>query len=327
MTPTPDPWQAQLDNVRESVLAASTICKGFYHNPQLADVLKDLSIQRTNVVVPPLETLGPGEALELLSNAESSLNLLVAGGRLPSENVVSPASQLRSAITIMEAAAGKELRKQASAKVYGLYVIIDPEVTGGRDSLEVAHSALRGGARMLQVRDKLREKGETLVLARQLKELCLQYGALLIVNDHADLAVLVDADGLHVGQGDLPVAEARCILGPGQILGRSNHLVEEAVESQAQGADHVALGATYPTNTKVSIRRRAPTGPQRLTEAKELLDVPLVAIGGINADNLEPVVRAGADAICVTSAVGLAQDPEDAARRLVEGICAAGGKA
>ena len=133
--------------------------------------------------------------------------------------------------------------------------------------------------------------------------------------------------GLHIGQGDLPVAEARRILKPGQILGRSNHLVEEVVESQALGADHVALGATYPTDTKVSIRSRAPTGLQRLTEAKVLLDVPLVAIGGINEHNLEAVVRAGADAICVSSAVGLAPDPEGASRRLVEGIRAAGGKA
>ncbi len=235
--------------------------------------------------------------------------------------------RLRSALDDLEGEAGKELRRGPGARVYGLYVIIDPEVTGGRDPLEVARGALRGGARMLQMRDKLRDKGQTLPLARAMKELCAEYNALLIVNDHADLAAVVDADGLHVGQGDLPVAEARRILRPQQIIGRSNHLFEEALESQAQGADHVAVGAVYGTTTKASIRRRAPIGPDAVRRVKEVVNVPVVAIGGINEENVEPVVKAGADAICVTSAVGLARDPEEASRRLVERILRAGGRA
>ena len=218
------------------------------------------------------------------------------------------------------------MRRRLGSKVYGLYVIIDPEVSAGRDPLEVARGTLKGGARILQLRDKLRDKGQTLALARALKEVCVAFDALFIVNDHADLAAVVDADGLHIGQGDLPIAEARRVLKPGQLIGRSNHLLEEAMESQARGADHVALGAVYPTATKTSIIGRAPTGTEPIRKLKQAVDVPVVAIGGINEENVEPVVKAGADAICVSSTVGQARDPEETTRRLVERIREAGGK-
>ena len=208
----------------------------------------------------------------------------------------------------------------------GLYVIIDPQVTAGRDPATIAGAALQGGARVLQLRDKLRDKGETLPLARALKEMCTEHGAMLIINDHADLAAIVEAHGLHVGQGDLPVAEARKVLGPGQVVGRSNHSRQELVDSLAQGADHVAFGAIYATSTKVSADTSRPVGPEGLQAARKMTDLPLVAIGGINEDNIEAVVKAGADAVCVTAAVGLADDPEDAARRLVRRIEEAGGR-
>ena len=220
-----------------------------------------------------------------------------------------------------------ELRGEVASRVYGLYVIIDPEVAGGRDPLEVARGALKGGAKMLQLRDKLREKGESLPTARVLKELCDEYHALLIINDHPDLAALAEADGLHLGQGDLPVAEARRLLGQQQIIGRSNHRLAEAVESEAQGADYIALGNIFPTATKASISRRTPTGTEVIRSVKEALKVPVVVIGGINGENIEQVVKAGADAVCVASAVGLAGDPEDACRRLVATMRRAGGKA
>lgn len=223
--------------------------------------------------------------------------------------------------------AGEKLRRNLGARVYGLYVIIDPEVTGGRDPLDVARGALQGGARVLQLRDKTGEKGGTLILAKALRELCTEHDALLIINDHSDLAVLADADGLHLGQGDLPVAEAHRILSPHQIIGRSNYTLEQSLESQEMGADHLALGNVYHTSTKASISRRAPIGPESIPRVKGAVDVPLVAIGGITEDNIEPVVKAGADAVCVTGAVGLAPDPEEASRRLVERIIASGGKA
>ena len=219
---------------------------------------------------------------------------------------------------------GRELRAKATSRVRGLYVIIDPQVTGGREPIDIARAAINGGARMLQLRDKLRDKGESLPLAKALQELCQANDALLIINDHVDLAAAVGAGGVHVGQTDLPVAEARRVLAPHQVLGRSNREIHLLVESQEMGADHVAFGAIYPTTTKGG--GRGPQGIEPLHRAREATKVPLIAIGGINAENVAPVVEAGADAICVTAAVGSAPDPEAAANRLVEAIREAGGR-
>ena len=327
MTVTVHSLDSQIECLKRSMLTLGAVCWDLSLVPELSDKLDRLSRQISAPASHNTPSLGLGAAMELLYQARASLNLLTAAGYPDQREGDGLYSRLRSTLDDLETELGKELRREASALVFGLYVIIDPEVTGGRDPLEVARGALDGGARLIQLRDKLSEKGHTLPLARALKELCARYNALFIVNDHADLAVAVGADGLHVGQGDLPLTEARRLLAPHQIIGRSNHLPEEVLESQAQGADHVALGAVYSTATKPSIAGRATTGPEAVRKVKEMVNVPLVAIGGINLDNVEPVVRAGAEAICVTSAVGLAREPEVAARHLVEGILRAGGKA
>ncbi len=320
--------EGQLDCLRQSILLLDSVVKRLPLDPGLVGELVELADSLSLSEGQSSGSVGMTESLEILSQTRASLNLVDGTGYpAQTDDGDGPVSRLRHALDDLEDGIGRELRRTPSAGVYGLYVIIDPEVTGGRDPVEVARGALRGGAKMLQLRDKVREKGQILPLARALKGLCVEYGALLIINDHADLAALVGADGTHVGQGDLPVAEARRILHPRQIVGRSNHLPEELLESQAHGADHVALGAIYPTATKSSIRSRATLGPDAVRKAKESVSVPLVAIGGINAENVEPVVKAGADAVCVTGAVGLASDPEEASRRLVEKILRAGGKA
>lgn len=209
-------------------------------------------------------------------------------------------------------------------RVYGIYFILDPQVTGGRDPLVVARGALQGGARVIQLRDKIREKGVQLLMANALRWLCREHNALLIINDHADLAVAVEAGGLHVGQRDLPVAEARRILYPWQLVGRSNNTVEEALLSEAQEADHVAVGPIYPTTTKDTGKPLVHL--ETLCQVKEKVSVPVVAIGGIDEKNIRPVVLAGADAVCVASAIGLAVDPLKATRRLVSAMADAGGK-
>ena len=219
---------------------------------------------------------------------------------------------------------GAALRLEKASLVHGLYVIIDPEITGGRDPLAVAEAAVRGGARMLQLRDKLRDKGESLPLAIALQNLCQGSGAQLIVNDHADVAAVVGSAGLHLGQTDLPISQARLVLAPDQVVGRSNHEFEELVESQEMGADHLAFGPIYQTGTKGV--GRPPQGTERVRQAREIAKTPLVAIGGITAENVAPVVEAGADAICVAAAVGLAPEPEAAAARLVKSIEEAGGR-
>ena len=262
------------------------------------------------------------EALDLASTARGLLSALENSGEVPSDSAL----QLARALDDASSRIGAAMRQAQADRIHGLYVIIDPEVTGGRDPLEIARAAINGGARMLQLRDKLRDKGEQLPLAMALRDLCAANGALLIINDHADLAAALGPHhvGLHVGQTDLPVAEARKILAPGQVLGRSNREIDLIVESQQMGADHVAFGAMYTTTTKQVTR--APQGPERLKQARAAAQVPLVAIGGITADNVAPVVEAGADAICVTAAVGSAPDPEAAAAELTEAIRAAGGR-
>ena len=262
-------------------------------------------------------------ALTLVSTSQGLLAILrdAGEGSLLSAEMNQAMSETLAALSDHMGAA---LRRQQQNRVRGLYVIIDPQVTNGRDPIEVARAAVRGGARMLQLRDKLRDMGEVLPLATELQQLCQANSVALIINDHADLAAVVGSVGVHLGQTDLPVAQARRVLSPRQVLGRSNHEIEELVRSQEMGADHVAFGAIYRTGTKGV--GRPPQGIEQLRRAREVTKVPLVAIGGINADNVAPVVTAGADAVCVAAAVGTAPDPEAATARLVKAIAGAGGR-
>ncbi len=263
------------------------------------------------------------QALSLIATAQLLLSQLEAtesSSPLPWEI----SSRVRHSLGELSSEIGAAIRREKAGQVRGLYVIIDPQVTGGREPLDIAVAAVNGGARMLQLRDKLRDKGESLPLALALQELCQRTGAILIINDHADVAAAVGSAGLHVGQTDLPVAQARQILEPRQVLGRSNREFEQLVESKMMGADHVAFGAIYATTSKGVARN--PQGPERVREAKGIVgDTPLVAIGGINLHNVAPVAEAGADAICVTAAVGLAGEPEAAASQMTAAIKSAGG--
>ncbi|MBI4199620.1 MAG: thiamine phosphate synthase [Chloroflexi bacterium] len=209
-------------------------------------------------------------------------------------------------------------RRTATARLAGLYVIVDPDHTAGRDVLEIARAALQGGATAIQWRDKRHDKGEQLPLASRLGELCRQHQATFVVNDHADLAVACGADGLHVGQRDLPVDQARRILHPWQLVGASNALVSEAEASARAGADYVAVGSMFPTPSKAGTRL---AGLETLREVRRRLpQVTLVAIGGVTLENVSQVLEAGADGVCVMSAVCSAPDPEAAARRLMERV-------
>ena len=212
---------------------------------------------------------------------------------------------------------GGVTRRQTVAKLRGLYVLIDPEWTGGRDPITVARQALEGGATALQLRDKLRDKGDSLPLVRRLVRLCRDYDAACIINDHADLAVAVGSHGVHVGQHDLPVDLARQVLKPWQIAGTSNALVEEAVASHEDGADYIAVGDMFGTRSKSNTR---PAGPETLRKVREAVPAsgpPLIAIGGIDSGNVWEIAQAGADGIAVMSAVTLAEDPAEAAAGLL----------
>ena len=289
---------------------------------RLSDLQTELGSNTLEASAAPSSQPSLGEFLQLTSATQQILATLLGRGNsdLNSEAL----SAMDKILTHLNVNLASALRREQGQRIRGLYVIIDPQVTGGREPLEVAVSAIRGGARMLQLRDKLRDKGESLPLAAALQELCKAHDVLLIINDHLDVAVAVGSGGVHVGQTDLSVSDARRVLAPHQVLGRSNREFEQLVESQEMGADHLAFGPIYQTDTKSIVRQ--PQGVERLKQARAVARVPLVAIGGINVDNVAPVVAAGADAICVTAAVGSAPDPEAAASRMVKAIQTAGGR-
>jgi thiamine-phosphate diphosphorylase len=204
-----------------------------------------------------------------------------------------------------------------SQSIRGLYVIIDPDACAGRDPVDVARLALDGGASMLQWRDKRREKGDQLPQARALRDLCSRHSALFIVNDHVDLALVAGADGVHLGQHDLPVEAVRPLVPPGFVIGVSTNNVDEAKRAEANGASYIGVGAIFPTSSKEPERTRA-ASPQRLREVKAAVQLPVVAIGGINASNIDEALAAGADAVAVISAVCAAPEPRAAAAELAK---------
>ena len=222
---------------------------------------------------------------------------------------------LRSAQNDSEA--GAETRADLAMKVRGIYVIVDPEATRGRPLVEVARASLEGGAGVVQLRDKLRDKGPMLETARELKGLCDAFGALFVMNDHADVALVSGAHALHVGQTDLPVESARRALEPNQLVGSSNGTMEEVMASSEQGVDYIAVGAIYATTTMGKSGRTA-LGPEMITRVKSAVSQPVVAIGGINETNIAAVAAAGADCVCVVSAITFADDPRAATRKLVD---------
>ncbi len=203
-----------------------------------------------------------------------------------------------------------------------LYVILDRAAAGGRDLVALLDAVLAGGCRLVQLREKEWPSGRLYPLARRLGERCRAAGATFVVNDRVDLAVAVDADGVHLGQDDLPPQAARRLLAPGMLLGLSTHSVEQARAAQAAGADYVAVGAMYPTGTKRDFQL---VGPGLVRQVRPEIRVPLIGIGGITPHNVGEVIRAGADGVAVISAVCAAPDPERVTRRFLEAIDAARG--
>ena len=217
--------------------------------------------------------------------------------------------------TIEQALLSKLLRQDKKKGIPGLYVIIDTQALKGRSHIEVASQIVRGGARTIQLRDKLLSKKELLPIARQLRDLCAEHNVLFIVNDYLDLAVAADADGLHLGQDDLPIKIVRKLLPMDKILGCSTTTVDQAVTAESDGADYIAVGSIYPTSSKETAKV---VGLERLRHIRQAVALPLVAIGGITKDNVAEVMAAGAESVAVISAVLQAKDIEEAARQIVD---------
>jgi len=185
----------------------------------------------------------------------------------------------------------------------GLYGITAGKFSMGRSNIEVARAMIAGGIRVIQYREKRHETSYRQILdeCRIIRELTREAGVMFIINDFLDIALLVDADGLHVGQDDLPVAEARRLLGDERIIGLSTHSPTQARDAVAAGADYIGVGPIFATSTKDDVC--APVGLAYLEYVRDNIDVPWVAIGGIKLHNLEQIVGRGAERVCLVTEI------------------------
>ena len=200
-------------------------------------------------------------------------------------------------------------------KEFRLYAITGENFHPRRELTEVMEQAILGGADIIQFRDKHSGPEERLAKAKALRELTRRYGVPLIINDHVQLALEVDADGIHLGQGDLSLTEARRIVGS-KIIGISTHAIEEALTAQEQGADYIGAGPVYATQTKLDAV--APVGLDYIREVSRRIKIPFVAIGGIKLRNADEVIEAGATRLCAISEIVGSEDPAGACRAFID---------
>ncbi len=197
-----------------------------------------------------------------------------------------------------------------------LYLVTDRKQTGGRPLVQAVESALRGGARLVQLREKDLSGLALTQLGDDLRAATRRHGALLLVNDRVDVALAVEADGAHLAGASMRPEDVRPLLGPERWIGVSAHSLAEAKEAEAGGADFVAFGPVFETPSKASYG--PPVGLDALRAARQALSIPVLAIGGIKAGNVAGVARAGADGFAVISAILADPDPEAATRRLLQ---------
>ena len=195
-----------------------------------------------------------------------------------------------------------------------LYAITDRRaLPAGVTLAQAVEAALVGGVTCLQLREKEASAGEILTLARTLLPLCRARRVPLLINDRVDIALAAGADGVHLGQEDLPLPEARALLGPDRILGATAHTVDEALRAQAEGADYLGVGAMFPTGTKTDT---VPTSADTLKAICAAVSIPVVAIGGVTAQNLPTLAGTGIAGAAVVSAIFSQGDLTVAARTL-----------
>ena len=204
---------------------------------------------------------------------------------------------------------------------YDLYVISDPILARGRSHVEVARAALEGGADAIQIRDKSSPAYNLSLVSSEIQPLARKFGAAFFVNDRVDVALLSGADGVHIGQDDLPAREARRLLPRPGLIGVSAGTPEEARRAEREGADYVGVGPVFATATKPDAGE--PLGLDRLAAIAAAVGIPVVAIGGITLENVARVIAAGAAGAAVVSSVVGADDIASAARALKRAIAEA----
>jgi thiamine-phosphate pyrophosphorylase len=219
--------------------------------------------------------------------------------------------------TLQQELISRLTRRQKIEQLTGLYVIIDTQTLNFEGEVDAARKAIDGGAKVIQLRDKQQPKGELLNLATKLSDLCRKSGVLFIVNDYLDIALASEADGIHIGQDDLPLSVIRNELPVDSIIGLSASTPALARKAESEGADYVAVGAIFPSPTKPKAKV---VGLERLRQIRKAISIPIVAIGGINRQNISEVMTAGADATAVISAVLSQKDMRSASSQLVKEI-------
>lgn len=198
-----------------------------------------------------------------------------------------------------------------------LYFITDSTGLDENEFLKRTEEALQGGVTLLQLREKNKTTREYMALAQKVHELTRKYGVPLIIDDRLDVAMAVDAEGVHLGQSDLPVRVARALFGEEKIIGATAKTVEQAEEAYQQGADYLGVGAIYPTTTKV---KTVLTSTKMLEKICRAVPVPVNAIGGLKKDNIDVLKGIPIAGICVVSAIMKADEPKEAARELKEAV-------
>ena len=210
----------------------------------------------------------------------------------------------------------RELRRQMFQQV-DVYPVTCEELSQGRSNLEVLEAVIQGGARIIQLREKEYRKKDLYHLALKFREMTAKAGVLLIINDHVDIALAVDADGVHLGQEDLPIQEAKK-LAPELLIGASTHSLEDALQAQKHGADYVNIGPIFPTRTKEGVERVL--GPDAIARITPHVKVPFTVMGGINEENIDQVLAQGARRVAMVTAITKAPDIAAKVKSLKEKI-------
>ena len=321
---------ANLDRAREGLRIIEEWCRFGLNHSQLAQSCKemrqelarwhtaDLRLARdtpadvgTSLSHPEEETRSSLENLlqANLCRVQEALRVLEEYGKLYNPLMGESFKQLRYQVYAIESQLLATHRLQ-QLKAARLYLVTSPS----ENLVAIVEAALKGGLTLVQYRDKNTDDLIRFQNAQKLCQLCHDYGALFLINDRVDLALAVNADGIHLGQQDLPIAIARQILGPNRIIGRSTTNPQEMAKAIAEGADYIGVGPVYETPTKVG---KAAAGLDYVTYAAENSPVPWFAIGGIDQANLQDVLKAGAKQVAVVREIMQSPNPAEATQDLL----------